>query len=126
MEESPCELDHQSIYHDQVDDGVMFTLGNGSTVGKMEFTTQENGTCFIHDLEIDPSYRGKGLGRCLYEFSEEYYLEDDCDKIELASLPEKERFWAKMGFELDLERPEVGMTTPMIKYLDDLGGGMWL
>jgi len=127
MEETACELENRVIYHGQENDIVTFTLKDGSIIGKMEFTVHgDTRTCFIHDLEIDPLHRGKGIGKCLYTFSEEYYLEDECDRIELASLPEKEQFWANVGFELDLDRPEVGMTTPMIKYVNDPSGGVWL
>lgn len=123
--ETYCNLEGRTIQHGW-DKNVVKFVSDGKAIGKMDVTMNENRACFIHNYEIEPRFRGKGLGRCLYNFMEEAYLEEKCDSVELASMPRKVTFWHEMGFEIDESRSEVGMTTPMIKNFGGGAGGLWL
>ena len=125
LEETECTFKDRTVFHDEEKSIVRFTIDD-NVIGKLDLNINDNRACFINDFEIEPKYRKSGLGKCLYEFSEEFYLEDDCDTIEIASMPAKVGFWLKMGFDLDASNPEEGMTVPMIKELSDLDTGLWL
>jgi len=54
----------------------------------------------IYQLNIDPEYQGKSLGKTLYDFMEEKFKEAKADSIELNSTINARSFYEHLGFKV--------------------------
>ena len=53
---------------------------------------------FIHDLAVDPRFKGKGIGSELFSKAGESASECNLDKMALVSVQNSRGFWSKFGF----------------------------
>jgi len=61
-----------------IDDGVIVGF---TTYSLQNSTWSENGHCYLEDLFVDPSVRGKGVGRALIEYVKSYAIENKCSRL---------------------------------------------
>jgi len=61
-----------------IDDGVIVGF---TTYNLQNSTWSENGHCYLEDLFVDPSVRGKGVGRALIEHVKGYAIENKCSRL---------------------------------------------
>src|SRR5215211_2061801 len=80
------------------DDAVAF--GDGGIVGVVVLTVEDEGL-LIDNVAVDPSYRGKGLGRALLEFAEAEARRTGFDSIHLYThekMTENLAIYSKIGY----------------------------
>jgi GNAT superfamily N-acetyltransferase len=61
-----------------LDDGVIIGF---TTYSLQNSTWSENGHCYLEDLFVDSSVRGKGVGRTLIEYVKSYAIENKCSRL---------------------------------------------
>ena len=61
-----------------VDDGVIVGF---TTYNLQNSTWSENGHCYLEDLFVDSTVRGKGVGRALIEHVKNYAIENKCSRL---------------------------------------------
>jgi GNAT superfamily N-acetyltransferase len=61
-----------------VDDGAIVGF---TTYNLQNSTWSENGHCYLEDLFVDSSVRGKGVGRALIEYVKSYAIENKCSRL---------------------------------------------
>jgi GNAT superfamily N-acetyltransferase len=61
-----------------VDDGVIVGF---TTYSLQNSTWSENGHCYLEDLFVDLTVRGKGVGRALIEYVKSYAIENKCSRL---------------------------------------------
>ena len=61
-----------------VDDGVIIGF---TTYSLQNSTWSEKGHCYLEDLFVDSSVRGKGVGRALIEYVKSYAIENKCSRL---------------------------------------------
>jgi GNAT superfamily N-acetyltransferase len=59
---------------------------NGDVIGFVTYNLQnstwsENGHCYLEDLFVDQSVRGKGTGRALIDFVKAFAIENKCSRL---------------------------------------------
>lgn len=54
---------------------------------------------FIHDVAINPEFRGMGIGRNLADKAKQLAIENSFKDMALISVQNSEKFWNKMGFK---------------------------
>jgi GNAT superfamily N-acetyltransferase len=52
-----------------------------TTYSLQNSTWSENGHCYLEDLFVDSSVRGKGVGRALIEYVKSYAIENKCSRL---------------------------------------------
>jgi GNAT superfamily N-acetyltransferase len=52
-----------------------------TTYNLQNSTWSENGHCYLEDLFVDSSVRGKGVGRALIEYVKSYAIENNCSRL---------------------------------------------
>lgn len=55
-------------------------------------------TMYIHDISVDPDYRGLGLGEALYKRILEDTLSSGLKELALVAGQGSSKFWARFGF----------------------------
>jgi ribosomal protein S18 acetylase RimI-like enzyme len=78
-----------------------------------------NDECQFWNLAVDPEYRGRGIGRKVYEFIEGKFYAERCERITLYAVTEAVPFWESLGFERtenrilnEMEKPVGGGGAP--------------
>lgn len=74
----------------------------------------------VHDIAVDPAYRGQGVGQALMNALQAYASERGCCKITLEVLSgnaQAMRSYARFGFEQYALSPETGQALFMQKWL---------
>jgi GNAT superfamily N-acetyltransferase len=61
-----------------LDDGVIVGF---TTYNLQNSTWSENGHCYLEDLFVDSSVRGKGVGRALIEYVKSYAIANKCSRL---------------------------------------------
>jgi GNAT superfamily N-acetyltransferase len=61
-----------------LDDGVIVGF---TTYSLQNSTWSENGHCYLEDLFVDLTVRGKGVGRALIEHVKSYAIENKCSRL---------------------------------------------
>jgi len=61
-----------------LDDGVIVGF---TTYSLQNSTWSENGHCYLEDLFVDLTVRGKGVGRALIEYVKSYAIENKCSRL---------------------------------------------
>ena len=61
-----------------IDDGVIVGF---TTYNLQNSTWSENGHCYLEDLFVDSSVRGKGVGRALIEYVKSYAIANKCSRL---------------------------------------------
>jgi GNAT superfamily N-acetyltransferase len=61
-----------------LDDGVIVGF---TTYSLQNSTWSENGHCYLEDLFVDSTVRGKGVGRALIEYVKSYAIENKCSRL---------------------------------------------
>jgi GNAT superfamily N-acetyltransferase len=61
-----------------VDDGAIVGF---TTYNLQNSTWSQNGHCYLEDLFVDLSVRGKGVGRALIEYVKSYAIENKCSRL---------------------------------------------
>jgi GNAT superfamily N-acetyltransferase len=61
-----------------IDDGVIVGF---TTYNLQNSTWSENGHCYLEDLFVDSTVRGKGVGRALIEHVKSYAIENKCSRL---------------------------------------------
>jgi GNAT superfamily N-acetyltransferase len=61
-----------------IDDGVIVGF---TTYSLQNSTWSENGHCYLEDLFVDSSVRGKGVGRALIEYVKSYAIANKCSRL---------------------------------------------
>ena len=61
-----------------LDDGVIVGF---TTYSLQNSTWSENGHCYLEDLFVDLTVRGKGAGRALIEHVKSYAIENKCSRL---------------------------------------------
>ena len=61
-----------------IDDGVIVGF---TTYSLQNSTWSENGHCYLEDLFVDSTVRGKGVGRTLIEYVKSYAIENKCSRL---------------------------------------------
>ena len=59
-------------------DGVLVGF---TTYSLQNSTWSENGHCYLEDLFVDLTVRGKGVGRALIEYVKSYAIENKCSRL---------------------------------------------
>jgi len=52
---------------------------------------------YVHDLAVDPVFRGKGVGRVLFGEAVTAARTRGLDRLALVAVPDAEAFWERMG-----------------------------
>jgi GNAT superfamily N-acetyltransferase len=52
-----------------------------TTYSLQNSTWSENGHCYLEDLFVDSTVRGKGVGRALIEYVKSYAIENKCSRL---------------------------------------------
>lgn len=66
-----------------------------TTIGFCQFDIHDKE---LYQMQIDPDYQGKGYGKMLYEFIENYFRKNKVSKISLYSTINAIEFYKKLGF----------------------------
>jgi GNAT superfamily N-acetyltransferase len=109
MNETATEwfLDYLRGQMDNREAAVYVAVGDSCVVGYvfgqvLQRPTLQAGNCgYIADLVVQDRYRGRGLGRTLYETLRDWFHERDIEAIEVQVVranPASQAFWRKMGF----------------------------
>lgn len=53
---------------------------------------------YVHDLAVDPAFRGKGIGRILFDEVVAAARARGLDRLTLVAVQDAEAFWERMGF----------------------------
>jgi len=53
---------------------------------------------YVHDLAVNPAFRGKGIGRVLFGEAVAAACVCGLDRLTLAAVQDAEAFWERMGF----------------------------
>jgi Acetyltransferases len=53
----------------------------------------------IHDMAVDPEFRGRGIGKTLFGEALELCKRADYKMIDLVSVQKSQTFWEKLGFK---------------------------
>ena len=61
-----------------IDDGVIVGF---TTYSLQNSTWSENGHCYLEDLFVDLTVRGKGVGRALIEYVKSYAIANKCSRL---------------------------------------------
>jgi GNAT superfamily N-acetyltransferase len=61
-----------------LDDGVIVGF---TTYSLQNSTWSENGHCYLEDLFVDSTVRGKGVGRALIEYVKSYAIKNKCSRL---------------------------------------------
>lgn len=61
-----------------LDDGLIVGF---TTYNLQNSTWSEGGHCYLEDLFVDPTVRGKGVGRALIEYVKSYAIENNCSRL---------------------------------------------
>jgi len=79
----------------------------------------QNPDCyFIHDVAINPEYKGKGIGSALCEKAKSLAKERNLPNMALISVQDSHPFWEKMGFRR-VENLTASMTEKLESYITD-------
>jgi ribosomal protein S18 acetylase RimI-like enzyme len=71
----------------RMDEGpVWVALENGALVGTVSVVLKDQGL-YIRGMAVDPSARGKGIGRKLLDCAEEFAIESRCSRLFLSTTP---------------------------------------
>ncbi len=65
----------------------------------LENLSEESDCYFIHDIAVNPSFRGMGIGRSLANKAKQLAVEYNFRDMALISVQNSEKFWNKMGFK---------------------------
>jgi GNAT superfamily N-acetyltransferase len=65
----------------------------------IESLTEEPDCYFIHDVAVNPRFRGAGIGRSLADKAKHLASEYSFKDMALISVQNSEKFWNKMGFK---------------------------
>ncbi|MDN3664507.1 GNAT family N-acetyltransferase [Algibacter miyuki] len=104
---SNCELPNREVLEHIVNsDSTLLFLAedNNEIIGTMTLVLNKIPTgdkVWIEDVVVDQAARGKGVGKALIEAAITYATENNIEKINLTSKPEKvagNRLYQKMGF----------------------------
>ncbi len=80
------ELTWQRILNPEFNMKCAVAIEDGAIVGFTTYNLQnstwsENGHCYLEDLFVDLSVRGKGVGRALIEYVKSYAIENKCSRL---------------------------------------------
>jgi GNAT superfamily N-acetyltransferase len=80
------ELTWQRILAPEFNMKCAVALDDGAIVGFTTYSLQnstwsENGHCYLEDLFVDSTVRGKGVGRALIEYVKSYAIENKCSRL---------------------------------------------
>jgi GNAT superfamily N-acetyltransferase len=80
------ELTWQRILNPEFNMKCALAIDDGAIVGFTTYNLQnstwsENGHCYLEDLFVDLSVRGKGVGRALIEYVKSYAIENKCSRL---------------------------------------------
>ena len=80
------ELTWQRILDSEFNMKCALALDDGVIVGFTTYSLQnstwsENGHCYLEDLFVDLTVRGKGVGRALIEYVKSYAIENKCSRL---------------------------------------------
>jgi ribosomal protein S18 acetylase RimI-like enzyme len=71
----------------RMDEGpVWVALEKGAVVGTVSAVLKDQGL-YIRGMAVDPSARGKGIGRKLLDYAEEFAIESRCSRLFLSTTP---------------------------------------
>ena len=117
--------DDEVVLNDYWDDSfdkesILVAEVDGKVVATLEITkaykARFGSFAVIRRFVVHPSYRGRGIGRALFQYALEEAKKMDCNAVELSVDPENarpQRFYESLGFRED--RTEI----IMVKLLDD-------
>jgi len=80
------ELTWSRILDPQFNMNCAIASQDGEIIGFVTYNLQnstwsENGHCYLEDLFVDESVRGKGTGRALIEFVKAFAIENKCSRL---------------------------------------------
>ena len=80
------ELTWQRILNPEFNMKCALAIDDGAIVGFTTYNLQnstwsENGHCYLEDLFVDSTVRGKGVGRSLIEYVKSYAIENKCSRL---------------------------------------------
>jgi len=80
------ELTWQRILNSEFNMKCAVAVDGGVIVGFTTYSLQnstwsENGHCYLEDLFVDLTVRGKGVGRALIEYVKSYAIENKCSRL---------------------------------------------
>ena len=76
-----------------------YLLSNPPKLDKVMDDIPQNPDCyFMHDVAINPAYKGKGIGSALCEKAKSLAREHGLLNMALISVQDSHPFWEKMGF----------------------------
>ena len=80
------ELTWQRILDPEFNMKCAVALDDGEIVGFTTYSLQnstwsENGHCYLEDLFVDSTVRGKGVGRALIEYVKSYAIANKCSRL---------------------------------------------
>ncbi len=80
------ELTWQRILNPEFNMKCALAIDDGAIVGFTTYNLQnstwsENGHCYLEDLFVDSTVRGKGVGRALIEHVKSYAIENKCSRL---------------------------------------------
>jgi GNAT superfamily N-acetyltransferase len=80
------ELTWQRILNPEFNMKCALAIDDGAIVGFTTYNLQnstwsENGHCYLEDLFVDSTVRGKGVGRALIEYVKSYAIENNCSRL---------------------------------------------
>lgn len=80
------ELTWQRILDSEFNMKCALAIDDGAIVGFTTYSLQnstwsENGHCYLEDLFVDLTVRGKGVGRALIEYVKSYAIENKCSRL---------------------------------------------
>jgi GNAT superfamily N-acetyltransferase len=80
------ELTWSRILDPQFNMNCAIASQDGEIIGFVTYNLQnstwsENGHCYLEDLFVDKSVRGKGTGRALIEFVKAFAIENKCSRL---------------------------------------------
>jgi len=80
------ELTWQRILNPEFNMKCALAIDDGAIVGFTTYNLQnstwsENGHCYLEDLFVDSTVRGKGVGRALIEYVKSYAIENKCSRL---------------------------------------------
>jgi GNAT superfamily N-acetyltransferase len=80
------ELTWQRILNPEFNMKCALAIDDGAIVGFTTYSLQnstwsENGHCYLEDLFVDLTVRGKGVGRALIEYVKSYAIENNCSRL---------------------------------------------
>ena len=107
----------------RMDEGpVWVALENGAVVGTVSAVLKDQGL-YIRGMGVDPSARGKGIGRNLLDYAEKFAIESRCSRLFLSTTPFLTRaikLYEVYGFRRCDGGPDILFGTPLFTMVKPL------